>query len=278
MGHLTDPLRRLRDDARHLARSTVLRRKGDIEAYWWRDVVNFGDLLTPALLRSFGLRPFHRRLERAPLLGIGSLLQVVPDGFRGTIFGSGFLREGPPRRLAAATVLAVRGALTRDLLGLPASTPLGDPGLLAPRLLEARPAPTHRVGLVAHYVDKEHPVVRGLVARLGADLLVIDVQREPVPVVEDVARCACVVTSSLHGRVVADALGIPSRWLSLSAVIDPFKFFDYDSAFEVRRAPWTPSGSERAAEIEDGCDPVPPGIRERVAALEALVPLLPAVR
>lgn len=58
-------------------------------------------------------------------------------------------------------------------------------------------------------------------------------QRAPISVLHDIARCEYILSSSLHGLVVADALGIPNAWILLSDKVhgNGFKFRDYHSAF-----------------------------------------------
>lgn len=53
-------------------------------------------------------------------------------------------------------------------------------------------------------------------------------------VLELIASSEYVLSSSLYGLIVADALGKPSRWLLLSRLVGGggFKFRDYFSAFD----------------------------------------------
>ena len=48
------------------------------------------------------------------------------------------------------------------------------------------------------------------------------------------AHCRTVSSSSLHGLIVSDALGIPARWIRRSISILPFKFYDYGDSFGIR--------------------------------------------
>lgn len=57
---------------------------------------------------------------------------------------------------------------------------------------------------------------------------------------------------SLHGLILADALGIPSLWVGDDTLLgDAFKFRDYASS--VARGDWTPAGlngTEKLSDIE----------------------------
>jgi pyruvyltransferase len=159
-----------------------------VSAYWYTDTVNFGDLLTPLLLRYYGLNPVHSSPERAEVVSTGSILEHVPEDYGGYILGSGLIFDRE-RLLDKATVLAVRGELTRERIGAPKGVPLGDPGLLVPKLLTQKPEKTHVLGLVPHLSDSTDPRITSIKNRCGKDVLVIEVRRRPTQVLNDIAAC-----------------------------------------------------------------------------------------
>ena len=69
--------------------------------------------------------------------------------------------------------------------------------------------------------------------RYPAQVTVINVRRHPSAVIRDIASCGAILSSSLHGLVVADSYGIPAAWTSGSPPLTggDFKFQDYASAF-----------------------------------------------
>lgn len=180
--------------------------------YWWTVQPNLGDGLTPLVLRALGIEPVWASAATARLFAIGSIAHRVPEDFDGAIWGSGAMAG--PVRLSRARVLALRGPLT-------GVAPLyADPGLLSSLLAPPRTA-EHPVGHVRHYVDHRPPVGHA-----------IDVTADPREVIAAIARCERIVSSSLHGIIVADALGIPSRWDPHPAVRgDGFKFRDYAASY-----------------------------------------------
>ena len=127
---------------------------------------------------------------------------------------------------------AVRGKHTAALIKNQPIKALGDPGLLSGMLLPDKPQQKHyRVGIVPHYVDQKHPAVIEFLKQPGVTF--IDIFSETMDFLEQVARCEIILSSSLHGLIIADALGIPNGWLKLSERVrgNDFKFADYYSVF-----------------------------------------------
>ena len=110
----------------------MIRRGSVVGTYWWTGLPNFGDDLTPMLLPRYGIVPVHRRAVEARLAGVGSILEHLPPGFTGAVWGSG-LMDDAARPMPEAKFLAVRGRLTAERVDAPDDTALGDPGLLVSR-------------------------------------------------------------------------------------------------------------------------------------------------
>ena len=229
-------LEKSRDRLRYAMRGLIHGKR--IRTYWWGSRKNFGDLITPALLLAYGYTPVYEKKHRAELLCTGSILDGVDERFSGQVLGSGLIRDHQIR-LPRAQFLAVRGELTRERLGLDAGLPLGDPGLLADRLLAQPVAKRYRLGVVPHYADKQDARVHALLQSLGDSARLINPEDYPVTVIRQIAACEQVVSSSLHGIIVAHALGIPAVWMQLSESVagGGFKFHDYASSVGVRLEP-----------------------------------------
>lgn len=206
------------------ARRVLGRPANSFPAYWYTQHQNFGDLVSPVLLAHFfDIEPLAVRRDFAgKLLGAGSILGAARRG--DTVWGSGLNREA---RVDGRGIefLAVRGPRTRALIDGDVPETYGDPGILLPLIYEPRRS-THRfpVGLVPHYVDQD------LMTSDDPSVPVIDVtQADWCRVIDRIASCDTIVSSSLHGIIAAEAYGVPAVWVQPSDRIGGgvFKFLDY---------------------------------------------------
>lgn len=213
--------------------------KNNKDSYWvsWdahRD--NFGDILTPYIVKHFTnknikrisskLFPFYKHY-----FVIGSILQKS----RATteVWGSGLISEDVSCKQVPNKIYAVRGPKTRARLleqGIECPEVYGDPALLMPELYQPKEKieKSYKLGIIPHYVDKKHPWLDQFKNR--SDIKIIDVQQKnPLNVIDDMLACERVVSSSLHGIIVADAYQIPSLWINFSDKVlgKGFKFQDY---------------------------------------------------
>jgi pyruvyltransferase len=211
------------------------RREDALIAVWWSDLPNWGDIVNPVLIRHLSGHdavPYDRviNIARHPVYSVvGSVLDrmTVPNLH---VWGSGFKRSDGRFRLRPRCIHAVRGPLTREAVlrqGLPCPAVYGDPALLFPRIYRPERTRRYALGVIPHYVDRDDPRVSRF--RERDDVLVIDILAGVEPVADQICRCAAVVSSSLHGMILADAYGIPSAWIEFSDGVegDGFKFRDY---------------------------------------------------
>ena len=163
------------------------------------------------------------------------------------IWGTGFLqiRDVPnPILIRRINVCAVRGKLTRHVLDKYGAVETqqrveyGDPGLFYPQLLDRMPEKKYELGVVAHECDYlAGEFICEQMAKSGCKTKFIYARREhPIEIVEDIASCSRIISSSLHGCIVADSLNIPNKMMLLSYFGRPkemhlFKYRDYYSAY-----------------------------------------------
>lgn len=216
--------------------------------FWHVGTPNFGDDINPDLFgRLSGLRV---RLQpdrgRPHFLGMGSVLEKATAS--SVVLGSGFLRRPEETVPVAARYVAVRGKLSRAHIRTDGPVLLGDPMVLLDQVFKPDGRKTHALGVVPHVSE---------VARLRrlspAGVKVIDPADAPWKVIEAIASCERVMSQSLHGLIVADALGVPNLWLAPSAAMagGDFKFLDYFSTLEAPKRPHPPSATVLAAPPDD---------------------------
>jgi len=206
---------------------------------WCFSLRNFGDALTPYILNRYGV-PFELvdRFEAANLLGIGSNLdRVRPDNAPLVVWSAGFMypKDRPVRYGPDVRFLGVRGHRTEAMIApsRQADLVIGDGGLLVGRLFaHERTAKQFDIGIIPHMSDVRAATGLGLNQWAGAK--VIDVLAPLEQVLQDIASCRRIASSSLHGLVTADAFGIPSCYAVFSSGRDVegagFKYGDYASA------------------------------------------------
>jgi len=162
---------------------------------------------------------------------VGSILQWADS--QSTVWGPGFLTAKSRLAVEPHKICAVRGPLTRNMVlkqGLDCPEVYGDPALLMPRFYRPDAQKKFRLGVIPHYVDQKHPWVQR--ARKQKGVRVINILGGITQVVDAVVSCEAIVSSSLHGLVIADAYGIPNAWIRLSDKVigQGFKFRDYYAA------------------------------------------------
>ena len=222
-----------------------------IKAFWEIRYSNPGDLVTPMLLKRYGFTPVHSYPQEAVIFSCGSLLEKVPLDFSGFILGTGFMYRESIRSFDQARILAIRGELSRNKIGAPKDTVLGDPGLLVARFLSKRQKKRYTLGIIPHYVDKKDIRISKLREKYTREVLFIDIQSDPVEVLRNIDKCEFILSSSLHGLVFADSLGIPNIWMILSERVSGggFKFYDYNSALGKDQKPVAISGDETLSDL-----------------------------
>lgn len=205
---------------------------GTAASSWFRKGPNFGDELGPLLLRGIsGVRPLWVRPDyEGKIVAVGSILAYVRRS--DLVVGAGLIRPNRIELPSSARVLGVRGPLTAHFAGLKEDRmTFGDPGLLAAEVLGIfKPlTPAREVAVVPHQVDRV--VCERMLApyRGEIDFAMVDVRSGPTTVIRAISEARVCISSSLHGLIVAESLGIPAVWMSLSDNLTGgrFKFDDY---------------------------------------------------
>jgi pyruvyltransferase len=196
---------------------------------FWRDEGNWGDEVNPLLASLLSEKPVLRsELYSRAFMAVGSTLDMANRRTR--VWGSGLLDSESLPREAPLSIHAVRGPLTRERLlaaSIPCPDTYGDPVLLLPRFYNPHTRRKFRVGIVPHAADKASLWLEPF--RALPDVVVLDVAGDLLYFVRSLKACDVILSSALHGLVLADAYGIPRRWIKLSDGVPggDFKFRDY---------------------------------------------------
>lgn len=178
---------------------------------------NFGDALTPYLLDRYGISyELVDTVVDANFFGIGSILRRVPANPERDIvvWSSGMISplDGIDLRFSSKVlVTALRGEHSRRRVVSQnaMSCVLGDGGLLARDVFDYRAiTKTHDIGIIPHMSDKGSKILKETALELNAKI--INVFDDVGTVFDDIASCRRILSSSLHGVIVADAFDVPN--------------------------------------------------------------------
>ena len=183
--------------------------------------INLGDALSPVILSQFTEHQpeLASSDESGKLLLIGSLLDIVSDNDIVCGIGS----NKPNFTLEANDTMrfiSVRGPLTRfQIKGADVPKNYGDPALLLPLMYFPKIEKKKKTGIIPHYVDKKY---------FPKDQI-IDIEQDYKTFVDQILECDEIISSSLHGIIIAEAYGIKTKWVMYGDKIEggEFKYQDY---------------------------------------------------
>lgn len=223
---------------------------GKVPVVWWEIATNFGDLLSPWLVSKMTGREVVAADGSGPnYVTIGSIIShAFPNSI---LWGTGsFGIEARNRIKSDVTYTAVRGPLTRArLLFHKAECPeiYGDPALLLPLYYMPKIKITHEFGVIVRHSEKAWAK-----AKFGPGVKIINYGRGDIEgVVDEMLSCRKILSSSLHGLIVADAYGIPNAWIASGSPLGgEFKFHDYFASVKKYRDPHTIDLAKRKLTVE----------------------------
>lgn len=190
---------------------------------------NFGDLLSRYIVERLSGKSVVK-YQYKPVLphfcAIGSILnrnEICSPAF---VWGSGFISPQNKYKIKFTAIrqilrgsfgkpyfYAVRGKLTRNILlesGFECPEVYGDPALLMPFLYKPqRIVKKYRLGIICHNAHEQLPEF--LAGNLNG-VLKIPINRHYKKItefIEEVCSCDIIISSSLHGLIIANAYGVP---------------------------------------------------------------------
>ncbi|GIT91409.1 hypothetical protein JANAI62_18660 [Jannaschia pagri] len=213
-----------------------------VKLFWWEEPHpgNLGDIINPYIVEKLTGRPPKFAPRGVGMCAIGSVIKWAKSGT--PVWGSGSPHENDT--LAPDAVYhAVRGPYTRDLVlrnGGTCPEVYGDAGWFLPILYRPDVKKTHKTGLILHFQHEEAPL------DVSPDIRRIDIRRlgydEIEAFLDEMLSCERIVSTSLHGVIIAQAYGIPACLGTVTNAQqqihgDGIKFKDYYASVGVMTPP-----------------------------------------
>ena len=205
-----------------LIKGFILKHNGKMLNYNWGDDINIY-FLEKAIQKEIIHYPdtaLSRILSLHSYMCIGSIVASY-DMKNTVIWGSGLIndKKGLTIKNKPKKILAVRGPLTRNWLlerGVDCPEIYGDPALLLPKYYSPKVNNNSKIGIIPHYKDLKKKSVIDLLASSETQLIKIQGYKKWTDFIDQICSCDMVVSSSLHGLIIAEAYGIPSVWAKFS--------------------------------------------------------------
>lgn len=195
---------------------------------------NFGDTLNGELVRLITKKEpqivnnsFKNLNNETIYMVIGSVLGWADSNT--IVWGSGFISDIKPTIPHPKKICAVRGVLTRDLLiqnGYECPEIYGDPALVMPTFFEPNVDKLYDLSIIPHHVDK---VLIPQIQKEYPKAHIIDIQQPIYNFITEVVQSKHVMSSALHGLIIADAYKVSNEHVKFSNNVlgNDFKFRDY---------------------------------------------------
>lgn len=194
---------------------------------WWFLSNNFGDSINELLIRTLSKRQLVASVNKSEphFIVCGSILSECNKN--SIAWGAGFSWEHHRKSdlYGCENVVAVRGDLTAERSESITIKAIGDPALLLPKIYHGEWIPNVAVGIIPHWTNIEKAFEKFPNEKIISPLLPYDL------FIRRVLSCQYVFSESLHGLIIADAYGVPNKWIDLGADVgDKFKYADYYSS------------------------------------------------
>lgn len=192
-----------------------------LRPFWFKKPDNYGDILTPYILGRLGIEHRWANTSAYNSLFIGSIAKLARP--KVSVYGSGFIRRADPV-CPDAKWHFVRGPVSRQMVldaGGDCPDFYGDVALILPDLIPPEKQ-IYEVGYTPHGEEYDlFPLYDAHKIQLY--------HRDVARTTREITKCKKIISSSLHGIVVAMAYGIPVAYVSMSDRLsgDGMKFEDF---------------------------------------------------
>lgn len=224
--------------------------------YW--NAPNFGDLLSPYIIEKLssskieykykGKRWYTEFIKRLingdfkslkhilkpwdkTLIAVGSV--IAWGNKKSQVWGSGLLRS--TEDVEVGQIYAVRGRFTREVLvnkGYNVPEVYGDPAILLPLIYTPQTIGSKEdIGIIPNWEEFEY-----FYKEYHNQYNIIDLRSRDIEnVINQICSCHYILSTSLHGLIVAHTYGIKAIWIKKSDIqTDGIKFKDYFSSVNLK--------------------------------------------
>ncbi|MGQ4647711.1 polysaccharide pyruvyl transferase family protein [Lyngbya aestuarii] len=203
---------------------------------------NFGDSLNLWLWKQLLPGVFDED-ETTAFIGIGTLINNllpdrVPNAKRIIIFSSGVgYEKGTPLIDDSWKIYCLRGLLSAQKLGVPASLAITDGAILVRRLFKTDSIKVNRFAFMPHihHANYGSDIWKSICTEIG--FAYIDPRSPIEQILSAINQTEVLLAEAMHGAIVADALRVPWIPVCSSARILTFKWQDWCSSIEVKYQP-----------------------------------------
>ncbi|EAJ2878827.1 polysaccharide pyruvyl transferase family protein [Campylobacter coli] len=231
-----------------------------IKLLYYQEEYNLGDMLNLGIcqkLFQLNVRTLHlSKYNYFDIVMIGSLLQhlicsepslrhrikyYVNKKIKNPIhiWGSGFLNNALGYEILKRDlkIHALRGKKTRErlenIIGKKLdNVVLADPGILADKIVNKSFTKKYSIGIIPHYMELNYEIFSQML-QVFPNSVLINVQDPYEKNLEKIYQCNVILSSALHGLIIADGMHIPNLRMIVSDRIDSYKFDDYYSAYNI---------------------------------------------
>ena len=173
---------------------------------------------------------------RRNIMAIGSMLECANKNT--IVWGAGFI--APKGKCKTKNIRAVRGKYTAKRLkelGFDITNiGYGDPALLLPFLVSPAKEKKYTIGIIPHWRETDR-----FIAKYSKTAHVIDIRTDDIKsFIEVLTSCEYILSSSLHGIIIAHAYGIPALLIEKREEKEYgyFKYDDYFSSVDIEPYHW----------------------------------------
>ena len=213
-----------------LSMNGIVYKKHCMNLEYWKDHTNIGDLLSKTVF-DYMIERNNIDINKAVksfthFLGIGSIIGIKE--FDAIIWGSGVNTIAfankiySTRKYVKYDIKAVRGPITQKILlncGYNCPSVYGDPAILMPLIYKPNCEKKYKVTAIIHFFEKNAEEIDGV---NYLNVATPDYKN----FIDVIASSEKVVSSSLHGIILAEAYGVPTVYIGTRK--DEFlKYYDY---------------------------------------------------